>query len=339
MSSRFPLDIENAAYTRDMVTVYRDKIFIRFTLLTTIVLGPFVFMALYQARWLMGITASLILISQIVDSIYMKHGRNPPIPLVVVFLPMILAVAVSIPERGVLALFWAYPAVVMAYFILEKRVANFVTAAMLVVVVPSSSFWLGWDVSLRFFVTLLLTSAFGNTFSNSIQRVQHRLHELATIDPLTGALNRRAMETRLEELIQQVPVGKQTASMLMIDVDYFKAINDKHGHDVGDQVLQQLVTFLEDTLRNGDDIYRLGGEEFVVLLPRASQDTAMKLAEKLRQSISEAPGLASNPITVSIGVSETGVNDTSADWLKRCDEALYQAKAEGRNRVILRTAG
>lgn len=338
MNSRFPPDIESAAHPRDMVTAYRDKIFIRFTLFTAIILGPFVFMALYQAHWLMGISASLILISLVVDSVYIKHGRNPPIPLIAVFLPMILTVAVSIPERGTMAVFWAYPAVMMAYFILEKHIANIVTLIMLAVVVPVSSYWLGWDITLRFFASLLLTSVFGNTFSNSILRVQHRLHELATVDPLTGALNRRALETRLDELLQQVPAGKQTASILMIDVDYFKAINDKHGHDVGDQVLQQLVTFLVDLLRNGDDIYRLGGEEFVVLLPRANQEAAMKLAEKLRESISEAPNLASHPITVSIGVSEAAVKDLAADWLKRCDEALYQAKAEGRNRVVLKPA-
>jgi diguanylate cyclase (GGDEF)-like protein len=127
--------------------------------------------------------------------------------------------------------------------------------------------------------------------------------------------------------------------MLLVDIDYFKAINDEHGHDAGDRVLQNLVLFLEDQLRYGDTIFRVGGEEFVLLLPGADLEVAKNVAEKIRASVSEATAFDGHSITISIGASESSHSDTSASWLKRCDEALYSAKAEGRNRVVAKTAG
>ena len=130
----------------------------------------------------------------------------------------------------------------------------------------------------------------------------------------------------------------------MIDVDYFKSINDNHGHDVGDRVLQELSARIKDGLRNLDLPCRTGGEEFIVILPETDKGVALRVGERLRKLISAKPFNAgaksgSLAITVSIGVAAfEGVDDGMESLLKRADEALYQAKREGRNRVTLAAA-
>ena len=322
---------------RDALSDYRETIFLRFAVITIAVLAPFVVYALIQGLWIMGLSGSLILAALVTDAWHVYRKTKPPIPLIAVFVPIILTVAVSIPERGYVAILWAYPATVMAYFILERRSANVVSAILLITVLPVAYKWLGGEIALRLLVTLALTVTFANIFSTAILRIQQQLHLLASIDPLTGACNRRYLKKRIDELIALYRDESMTASMLLVDIDHFKAINDEFGHDVGDKVLQQLVICMRDNLRNGDDIFRLGGEEFVVLLPAAGQEIAAGIAETIRSAVSEGHFLEGKTITISIGASERLPQEDEMNWLKRCDEELYRAKEQGRNRVAMST--
>ena len=168
--------------------------------------------------------------------------------------------------------------------------------------------------------------------------------ELAVTDALTGLYNRRYMETQTAALVEHAVNRGKVLAVLALDVDYFKAVNDNHGHDVGDRVLQEIASRLRHTIRNVDMVCRIGGEEFVIVLPNTDAAVAAKIAERVRQSIASKSfnvGAKSGPlsITVSIGLSviETA-SDTMDDILKRADEALYKAKREGRNRVIAHAA-
>lgn len=165
-----------------------------------------------------------------------------------------------------------------------------------------------------------------------------RLNELATRDELTGAFNRRVMVEYLERQVVYKARYGTPASLLMLDLDHFKHVNDTHGHLVGDQALQTLVRTVAAELREGDILARFGGEEFLVLLPMAPRDAASQLAERLRCAIAGvkfADGDTLVPLRASFGVAELAADEGVAGWLRRVDLALYEAKDAGRNRVVL----
>ena len=159
----------------------------------------------------------------------------------------------------------------------------------------------------------------------------------STLDPLTGLFNRNALEQRLAELDGQPcePVEGLSHAFLLCDLDHFKRVNDQFGHAAGDAVLQDVAYTMRAALRAGDSIYRVGGEEILVMLPGAGHEDALEIAERLRARCASAARSAS-PVSVSIGVAvaEPGVVDTE-DLLARADAALYAAKAGGRDRVYV----
>jgi diguanylate cyclase (GGDEF)-like protein len=173
------------------------------------------------------------------------------------------------------------------------------------------------------------------TANRELQLVNAQLSNLATTDTLTGAWNRRHFEQELQrELIQSQRYG-EPLSLLMFDIDHFKAVNDRYGHPVGDAVLVGLTRLVQRNLRAADTLARWGGEEFVIMLPHCSADEAASLAEKLRALLAEQTFESVGQVTASFGVTQCRPDDSPQSWLKRADLALYQAKAEGRNAVRL----
>lgn len=169
-------------------------------------------------------------------------------------------------------------------------------------------------------------------------RLYGEVQRLATTDELTGLNNRRQILTLGEaELTRARRYGKPL-SALMIDIDHFKTFNDRFGHSVGDEVLRRVAERARNALRTLDVIGRYGGEEFACLLPETPLDGAVLVAERLRQAVSKAtlPSAAGElSVTISLGVAELGYGESLAGMLNRADEALYQAKEEGRNRVVV----
>jgi diguanylate cyclase (GGDEF)-like protein len=162
----------------------------------------------------------------------------------------------------------------------------------------------------------------------------HRLEELSLTDSMTRVANRRAFDERLEDAFEHARRYERPLSLVLIDVDYFKSINDTHGHDAGDRVLRIVADVLADSSRHSDFVARIGGEEFAVLLPETALFEAMQFGEKLRCNIAIAQ-TATGSITVSIGVANMPHSRiaTRADLFHAADQALYRAKANGRNRV------
>ncbi len=164
------------------------------------------------------------------------------------------------------------------------------------------------------------------------------LFDLAMTDPLTKALNRRAFFRFAEQEVLRSKRHGLGVSVLMIDIDHFKSVNDTHGHKVGDNVLTQLVSAISEGTRDVDLVGRLGGEEFAIILPETGLDQAAILAQRLRKSISHLSfsGEACEfKVSVSIGISMPEMNDLDIlPALERADKALYAAKRNGRNRAI-----
>lgn len=169
------------------------------------------------------------------------------------------------------------------------------------------------------------------------KELEAELFHQASTDPLTGISNRRYFITQAEQELRRSRRFGRNLSVLMIDVDHFKIINDRHGHAVGDAVLQGVVKRCLESLRQSDLLGRLGGEEFAVILPETNLAAATEAAERLRRHMEERPLIAERiaiACTVSVGVAELNASDGSIDdLLHRADETLYRAKNKGRNRV------
>ncbi|MGC1542007.1 MAG: PleD family two-component system response regulator [Xanthobacteraceae bacterium] len=164
--------------------------------------------------------------------------------------------------------------------------------------------------------------------------------EMAITDALTGLFNRRYMESHLGTLIEQAAARGKPLSALVLDIDYFKSINDGHGHDAGDDVLRDFALRIKRSIRGIDLACRYGGEEFVIVMPETDMAVAAMVAERLRRRIAAeafaiAQGSRQIPVTISIGIAGLrGKDDTAPALLKRADQALYRAKRDGRNRVV-----
>jgi two-component system cell cycle response regulator len=164
--------------------------------------------------------------------------------------------------------------------------------------------------------------------------------EMAITDALTGLFNRRYMESHLATLVEQAASRGKPLTVMVVDIDYFKAINDSHGHDAGDDVLRDFALRIKRSIRGIDLACRYGGEEFVLVMPETDMAVAAMVAERLRRRIAAEPfaiqqGSRVVPVTISIGIAALrDKDDTAASVLKRADQALYRAKRDGRNRVV-----
>ncbi len=169
---------------------------------------------------------------------------------------------------------------------------------------------------------------------HELQRINKKLNIMATHDQLTGLANRYLFESQLQREIESHKRHHHPLSLFILDIDFFKQVNDTHGHIVGDYVLKELTHILKSSSRAEDLVSRWGGEEFIVLLPHSDLEDAKEIAERFRISISEHIFKEVGRITVSIGVAQYSDKIGSDAWISQADTYLYKAKIEGRNRVV-----
>lgn len=167
--------------------------------------------------------------------------------------------------------------------------------------------------------------------TQALQDALAAAHVLAITDSLTRAFNRRQMETLVHDEVERAQRYHQPMSIIILDIDHFKAVNDNYGHPVGDKVLQQVSAILTQSLRQSDSLGRWGGEEFLILLPQIHLAAAASVAEKLRIAIYSADFGLKAAVTISLGVAELREAESAGEWITRADRALYLAKDRGRN--------
>jgi diguanylate cyclase (GGDEF)-like protein len=255
-------------------------------------------------------------------------------------LPILLAAAVLVTGQATspVLVWFALPAVTLG-FRFEPRgmvlgtafiLATFVASAIL----PDPAAALEHRQTLIAAAALIVSTVI---LSGALVESDRAHRRRSTLDPLTGLFNRNALEQRLEELDGQPCNHEEGLShaLLLCDLDHFKRVNDQLGHAAGDAVLQDIAYTMRATLRAGDSIYRVGGEEILVILPGAGREAAVEIAERLRNAVRERRPVGVQ-VTVSIGVAvaEPDLVDTD-DLISRADAALYAAKAEGRNTVYV----
>ena len=172
----------------------------------------------------------------------------------------------------------------------------------------------------------------------ALKKSEERYRLLSQTDDLTQLYNSRHFYERIQREVERSARYQRPLSLLLIDADHFKQVNDTYGHQEGDRVLQQLARTIESCLRGSDSAYRYGGEEFVVLMPESGAEGAMVVAERLRQQFADLEMLSAAGqtfhCTISIGLTEFQPSDTPTSLIKRTDMAAYEAKKRGRNRVV-----
>jgi diguanylate cyclase (GGDEF)-like protein len=171
-------------------------------------------------------------------------------------------------------------------------------------------------------------------FENELMVINQQLQELATTDGLTGIWNRRHLEAQIQQVIERADRYAEPLALILCDIDLFKRINDRLGHQLGDQVLIEFCRRIRCTLRSTDAFGRWGGEEFLIVLPQSDVQSAAALAEKLRQLIAATPFSQVGRVTASFGVAQRLAREPEDQWLRRADQNLYAAKEAGRNRVV-----
>jgi diguanylate cyclase (GGDEF)-like protein len=317
----------------DPLAIYRERILYATATAAAVFLTPFSVNAFVQGRIALGagILCAVLLLGIDALAIYLK--KSPPLPLILLLVPAIPGMGLALKLQGFFGALWCYPMVLLFTFSLSQRVANAGNIVLLASMTALVYHYIGLEYTIRFFMTLTLTIVLAQITLSIIGALQRRLIDQAIMDPLTGVFNRRQMERSLGDAIERQRRSSAPASLLLIDVDHFKRINDQAGHAKGDAVLKGIVSLVEKRSRKLDSLFRIGGEEFLLLLPDTQEAPAAVLAEQLRASIAESPLLDGRRVTVSVGVGELRPGESVDSWMKHADDALYAAKKAGRNRV------
>jgi len=232
---------------------------------------------------------------------------------------------------GTAALPWLFPAIMGSYFLCEPRRAVLMNVPLVLVpiLLPGLLTSVGQGVSV--IAVSLLTLVLGLAFSLRIHDDRVHLEELASLDALTGLPNRRMLERTLTRQIDERREHERLNGLIILDLDHFKDINDLYGHAAGDAALADLATILRFEVRGEDEVFRFGGEEFVVLLRVESLADLELATERLRRAIRGALRGPGGKITVSLGAARHAGETAWQDWFSRADAALYLAKNNGRD--------
>ncbi len=324
-------------WAEDSLAAYRDRIAQQLCVFSALLLLPFTINHFIVGRYAIGAMVALAQAVLFVNGYRLSQGRAAPVPMWIMVMAFCCAVLASVLVQGLNTVVWAFPALFIGYFLLPRPQAQ-VAGLLMALAVPAAVYSIvGVSAGLRAFAAIALTLAMINVVLSVIGELQTALVQQAITDPLTGAWNRRYFEDQLARMQPPSGSGRLPNVLLALDIDHFKTVNDRHGHGVGDEVLKALVRLINQRKREGDQLFRTGGEEFVLLLPRIQPDDARRVAEDLRQRVENTelvPGLC---VTVSIGLSLQVPGQVASPWLAAADDALYEAKRKGRNRVVIAT--
>ncbi|MGY6629413.1 MAG: diguanylate cyclase [Wenzhouxiangella sp.] len=272
-----------------------------------------------------------------------RHLRGWSLAIVLPWILAFLVIAAQ-PDASSSVFAWVLVLPLLMYFLLGERLGLVLSLLTLAGTTGVVVYRFGWQVdadtlafAANFALAAIIVVALAHVYERGRSTRERQLHAIAGTDALTGLNNRNRLPEDFAALRRQARLNKQALAILLIDIDRFKLINDAHGHAAGDEVLRSVAELFRSRLRGRDTVYRMGGEEFLVLLPETRLEQATTLAEALRHELSELTPVYQNQtldLTVSIGVAAFGEDGRDLDSLLRAaDRRLYWCKANGRNRV------
>lgn len=265
-----------------------------------------------------------------------RYHRWSRVLLPMVVLVEVVAITAMVAFAGSETKLWMYPVSVSAFFFLQAR-----QASLLVLTGCMAQAWLAYAQTGRlresaiFFATNLMVVMFTRIFVERLRADSNESRVQSLQDPLTHIGNRRLLDdavTAITSLPLDAPNEAQV--LILLDVDHFKSINDRFGHNVGDACLARLAALVDRSLDDSAEVYRYGGEEFVVLASMGLQE-GTALAERIRMQVQQTPLIREAVVTVSAGVAAYAPGMSRRDWFGQADAALYRAKEGGRNQVVV----
>lgn len=313
---------------------YRIRTTFYLSVMTLVIVVPFAINNFVQGRVALGIGSLLIAGILALIAVQIRRGRFPWLISLVGLIPAVISfLYYSITVQGVIGILWCFPAVISFYMLLPERQAWIANGALLLVAVPTAYTVVDHSIAVRVAATLLAVTCFAMIFVRVISRQAELLQLQAVTDPLTGLFNRSLLEEDLAQAVQQSHRSEVPMTLLCMDLDHFKEINDTHGHAVGDSVLVGVAELIRSRLRRADRVYRIGGEEFLLLLHGADGISGEHVAQSLCEAIAGADLVRGQPVTTSIGIADLRADEAWDEWMRRADASLYAAKGAGRGQV------
>ncbi|AXS83973.1 GGDEF domain-containing protein [Marinobacter sp. Arc7-DN-1] len=295
---------------------------------------PFAVMRFLQGNLLAGLVDTAILLaigSALVYAWVTGDTRRSGLVVASTACSGAVVVGIVVGEPG---LFWLYPALVTTFFLVNPRMAVALNVASVVALMVHGGAFRSDAQMWSFASTAFVVSACAYVFAHRNHDQRQRLEHLATIDPLTGIKNRRSMDQELDLAVANSERTGLPYALALLDIDHFKKINDEHGHGVGDNVLIDLVALLQQNTRKSDQLFRYGGEEFVLLLSGVDGVSLNAVMSNLQQVLRKYMKHPGGTVTVSFGVALLEQGESVDSWLARADAALYEAKETGRDRIV-----
>lgn len=324
-------------HNRESIFLYNgSKKTLRFIILvSSIVIFPLAIKNFYLGYNLLTFSLLSFIAASFLYSQALHRGAPPTINSKVVVSLLVFSLFLTIYHLGTDTIYWIYPVSTSLIFILKLKEAIVFNVVILIFVTGFCFLDMETAAALRVSASFALTIMISSLILVHINKLQQRIVYESIRDPLTGAFNRRQLQVNLESCLAQMKRNNQHSALLILDIDHFKNINDSYGHDVGDEVIKKVVNLIDENTRELDLLFRIGGEEFILLMQDTYADAALIVADKLRNQIKQKSIIENHQVTVSIGMCLSQVGDTKDQWIKCADMALFDAKRSGRDRVKL----
>lgn len=306
-----------------------------FGTITVLVVGPFSARRFLVEEPLAGILGLLIMSCIAGGTAYAwRTGRTQGASnfIAATYCVFCMAIVHLVQPSGVL---WVFPVLVANFLLVSRTRALLLSSAVIAGVMLGDDDLATPLDQLTFLATALMVSMFSFVFASRTEVQRARLEAIALRDPLTGASNRRGLDSELGIAMAASMRSGEPLGLLVFDIDRFKRVNDRFGHEAGDHVLRAMAALVHAKTRTQDRFFRLGGEEFALLLPGTGTDALHDVAEKLRQAVEAEVRSQAGPVTISLGAASFRPGDSPAEWLSRADAAMYEAKRSGRNRTVM----
>ena len=316
-----------------------EFIIISTAIIMAVSITPFAIYRYINGQYLVALFEILSVFIMCGIGTYVWKTRNTGIMSLVTSIFMLVSLVVFNYILGTSILYWIYPIIMAVYFINSLKVSAILVTPAILALLP---LLIQEKSTIEIFiivVTLIISQLSGFLLSKNTKQQYAIMQSLVNQDGLTGALNRRAFEERVYFLhnfsLRHKKKQESVSSLIIFDIDNFKEINDKFGHQEGDQILINISKLFNKSIRGIDQLYRYGGEEFVVIVNGSDTFKATAVAEKLREILETSSVSSVTGVTASFGVAELQTFESPARWIDRADRAMYRAKRAGKNRVCI----
>lgn len=307
-----------------------------FAIMAHLGIGPFVVIRYLNGEILNAVVDLIIVLVALMCAIvtYRSGQVSKQVALVTAIFYSAGAIIVAYLNEPIFV-FWLFPCTLATFFLLSTHTALITNLICVIAILPIAARLDNPTEKFAMLATLIMYGSMAYTFALLTARQRAQLQGFASQDALTQLGNRRAMDIELELSIQDYARTQIPTTLILLDLDFFKSINDKFGHSVGDKILVELAELLRRRVRKTDRLFRFGGEEFVILARNTTQEDALIIAEQLREQIAaKIRDPQHKSMSASFGCAQLQADEDAETWFIRADKAVYQAKQAGRNCVI-----